>query len=305
GPGGLLLVWAITAVLTVAGALCYAELAAMLPKAGGQYVFLREGITSAAGFLYGWTLFMVIQTGTIAAVAVAMAKYLGVFFSGLTDTVFLSLGSVTLPGGTAPIPIGVSPQRLAAIASILFLTWINARGVKLGAGIQTFLTAIKFGALALLVLLGLVIFRNADVVAANFGSFWGTGDWTLAMIPVIGAAMVGSLFTSDSWNNVTFAAAEVRDPTRNLPRALAYGTLTVSVLYILANLAYLSVLPFQGDPAAADALGQGIAHAAEDRVGAAAVAAMLGPVGGAVMAGGFVTPVAGDDAAGDAASCAL
>src|SRR5690606_5667403 len=243
GPGGLLLVWVITALLTVAGALCYAELAAMLPKAGGQYVFLREGIAPAAGFLYGWTLFTVIQTGTIAAVAVAMAKYIGVFFPAINDAVFLSLGSVTLPGGSAPIPIGVSSQRLIAIASILFLTWINSRGVTLGAGIQTFLTAIKFAALALLVLLGLVIFRNADVVAANFGNFWGTGDWTLAVIPVIGAAMVGSPFSSDSWNNVTFAAAEVRDPTRNLPRALAFGTLTVSVLYILANLAYLSVLP--------------------------------------------------------------
>lgn len=296
GPGGLLLVWIITALLTVAGALCYAELAAMLPKAGGQYVFLREGITPAAGFLYGWTLFMVIQTGTIAAVAVAMAKYLGVFFPALTDTVFLSLGSITLPGGSAPIPIGVSSQRLVAIGSILLLTWVNGRGVTLGAGIQTFLTAIKFVALALLVLLGLLIFRNADVAAANFGAFWGTGDWSIAMLPIIGAAMVGSLFSSDSWNNVTFAAAEVRDPTRNLPRALAFGTLAVSLLYILANVAYLSVLPIQGDAAAPDVLGQGIAHAAEDRVGAAAVAAMLGPIGGAVMAGFIVISTFGCNA---------
>jgi APA family basic amino acid/polyamine antiporter len=296
GPGGLLLVWLVTGLLTVAGALCYAELAAMLPRAGGQYVFLREGITPAAGFLYGWTLFMVIQTGTIAAVAVAMAKYLGVFFPALTDTIFLSFGSLHLPGTEGAIPIGVSPQRVIAIASVLLLTAVNARGVSLGAGIQTLLTAIKTLALALLVVLGILVFRNADVVAANFGNFWGTGDWTLAMVPVVGAAMVGSLFSSDSWNNVTFAAAEVRDPTRNLPRALALGTLGVTVLYILANVAYLSVLPYQGDAAGVGVLAQGIAHAQEGRVGAAAVEAMLGSTGGMVMAGLIVISTFGCNA---------
>ncbi len=296
GPGGLLLVWLLTGLLTVAGALCYAELAAMLPRAGGQYVFLREGITPAAGFLYGWTLFTVIQTGTIAAVAVAMAKYLGVFFPALTDTIFLSFGSLHLPGAAAEIPIGASPQRIVAIASVLLLTAINARGVTLGAGIQTALTAIKTLALALLVVLGIAIFRNGDIAAANFGNFWGTGDWTLAMLPVVGAAMVGSLFSSDSWNNVTFAAAEVRDPTRNLPRALALGTLGVTVLYILANVAYLSVLPYQGDPAGTTALTQGIAHASEGRVGAAAVEAMLGPIGGMAMAGLIVISTFGCNA---------
>ncbi len=300
GPGGLLLVWVITGVMTVAGALAYAELAAMMPKAGGQYVFLREGINPAAGFLYGWTLFGVIQTGTIAAVAVAMAKYLGVFFPGLSDTIFLSLGEIKLWAGPdkpwAAVPIGLSPQRLVAIASIVLLTWVNARGVKLGAGIQTFLTAIKFAALAMLVILGLLLFRNADVAAANFGSFWGTGDWTLAMLPVIGAAMVGSLFSSDSWNNVTFAAAEVREPTKNLPRALAVGTLVVSALYILANVAYLNVLPFQGDPNGVDAVSRGIQNATQDRVGAAAVESMLGPIGGLVMAGFIVISTFGCNA---------
>lgn len=296
GPGGLLVVWVITGLLTVMGALCYAELAAMLPKAGGQYVFLREGIAPAAGFLYGWTLFTVIQTGTIAAVAVAMAKYLGVFFPSLTDTIFLSLGSISLPGTAAAIPIGVSPQRVAAIASIVLLTAVNARGVTLGAGIQTFLTAIKFIALSLLVILGILVFRNAEVASANFETFWGTGDWTLAIIPVIGAAMVGSLFSSDSWNNVTFAAAEVRDPTRNLPRALAMGTGVVSLLYILANVAYLNVLPFAGDPAGTDVLSQGIQHAREGRVGAAAVEAMLGPAGGMLMAGFIVISTLGCNA---------
>lgn len=296
GPGGLLLVWVLTGLMTVAGALAYSELAAMMPKAGGQYVFLREGLSPAAGFLYGWTLFTVIQTGTIAAVAVAMAKFLGVFFPALTDTIFLSLGSITLPGSTSAIPIGVSGQRLVAIASILLLTGINARGVQLGAGIQTFLTAIKFAALALLVLLGLFFLRNAEVASANFANFWGTGDWTIAMVPVVMAAMVGSLFSSDSWNNVTFAAAEVRDPTKNLPRALAFGTGIVSILYVLANVAYLNVLPFQGDPAGTDAVSRGIQYAAENRVGAAAVEAMLGPIGGMVMAGFIVISTFGCNA---------
>lgn len=296
GPGGLMLVWILTGLMTVAGALAYAELAAMMPKAGGQYVFLREGLNPAAGFLFGWTLFTVIQTGTIAAVAVAMARYLGVFFPSLTDTIFLSLGSIHLPGTEAAIPIGASPQRVVAIASILILTWINARGVTIGAKFQTFLTVIKFVALSMLVLLGILFFRNAEVASANWGSFWGTGDWTLAMLPVIGAAMVGSLFSSDSWNNVTFAAAEVRDPTKNLPRALALGTGVVTILYLLANVAYLNVLPFVGDPAGTDAVARGIQNATQDRVGAAAIEAMLGTIGGAVMSGFIVISTLGCNA---------
>ena len=286
GPGGMMLVWILSGGMTLAGALAYAELAAMMPKAGGQYVFLREGLSPAVGFLFGWTLFAVIQTGTIAAVAVAMAKYLAVFFPSLTDTIFLSLGSIHLPGAPESIPIGVSVQRLVAIISIIFLTWINARGVSVGVRLQTFLTVIKALALALLVVLGVLIFRRPDVVAANFGgdAFWGTGDWGLAMLPVIGAAMVGSLFASDSWNNVTFAAAEVRNPTRNLPRALAIGTGLVTVLYILANVSYLSVLPFAGDPNGATSLARGIQHATQDRVASAAVDVMLGTVGAGLMA---------------------
>jgi APA family basic amino acid/polyamine antiporter len=284
GPGGLMLVWVLTGAMTLAGALAYAELAAMMPKAGGQYVFLREGLSPLVGFLFGWTLFAVIQTGTIAAVAVAMAKYLAVFFPSLSDQIFLSLGSIRLPGAPDSIPLGISPQRLVAIASIVLLTWVNGLGVTLGARIQTFLTGIKALALAMLVILGIVIFRRADVVAANFGNFWGTGDWTLAMLPVIGAAMVGSLFSSDAWNNVTFAAAEVRDPTKNLPRALALGTGLVTVLYILANVAYLSVLPFGGSAEGADALSRGIQYATQDRVASAAVEVMLGAAGAAVMA---------------------
>jgi basic amino acid/polyamine antiporter, APA family len=284
GPGGLLLVWIITGLITVIGALAYAELAAMMPKAGGQYVFLREGLSPAAGFLYGWTLFAVIQTGTIAAVAVAFARFLSVLVPSLSPDVFLSLGQVRLPGASDAIQLGLSPQRVVAILSIVLLTAINVRGVRLGAAIQTVFSMAKIGALAVLVLCGLTFWRQPDVAAANFATFWGTGDWTLAMVPIIGAAMVGSLFSSDAWNNVTFAAAEVQNPSRNLPLALAVGTGLVSLLYILTNVAYLNVLPFYGDPSGADALARGIQHAAQDRVGTAAIEVALGARAATVMA---------------------
>jgi APA family basic amino acid/polyamine antiporter len=282
GPGGLMLVWLLTGLMTMAGALSYAELAAMLPKAGGQYVFLRDGLSKSMGFLYGWTLFMVIQTGTIAAVGVAFAKFLAVLVPAVTPDVWLPLGSVTMPGG--PIELGLSHQRVVAIGMILFLTWVNTRGVSLGAKIQTVFTVAKVGALAVLVLLGLFVFRQPEAVAQNRGGFWGTGTWSLAMLPVVGAAMVGSLFSSDAWNNVTFAAAEVREPKKNLPLALAFGTALVSVLYILANFAYLNVLPFTGSAEGATVLARGIQHASQDRVGTAALEVMFGSAGATLMA---------------------
>ena len=284
GPGALLLVWLITGAMTVTGALAYSELAAMMPKAGGQYVFLREGLSPAAGFLYGWTLFTVIQTGTIAAVAVAFARFLGVLVPSITPDIFLPLGSLSLPGAADPIQLGLSPQRVVAVLMIAALTAINILGVRLGAAIQTAFSVAKIGALAVLVLLGLTLFRRPDVAAANFSNFWGTGDWSLAVLPVIGAAMVGSLFSSDAWNNVTFAAAEVRNPTRNLPRALAIGTGLVSALYILANVAYLNILPFYGDPNGTDVLARGLQYAAQDRVGTAAIEVALGSGAAAIMA---------------------
>lgn len=284
GPGALLLVWVITGAMTVTGALAYAELAAMMPKAGGQYVFLREGLSPAAGFLYGWTLFTVIQTGTIAAVAVAFARFLGVLVPSIGPDVFLPLGRLRLPGAADAIQLGLSDQRVVAMAMIAVLTALNIRGVRLGAAIQTVFSVAKVGALAALVLFGLTLFRQPDVVAANFSNFWGTGDWSLAVLPVVGAAMVGSLFSSDAWNNVTFAAAEVRNPTRNLPRALAIGTGVVSALYILANVAYLNILPFYGDPNGSDVLARGLQYAAQDRVGTAAVEVALGAGAAAIMA---------------------
>ena len=284
GPGALLLVWLVTGAMTVTGALAYSELAAMMPKAGGQYVYLREGLSPAAGFLYGWTLFTVIQTGTIAAVAVAFARFLGVLVPSITPDIFLPLGSLSLPGAADPIQLGLSPQRVVAVLMIAVLTGINVLGVRLGAAIQTAFSVAKIGALAVLVLLGLTLFRRPDVAAVNFSNFWGTGDWSLAVLPIIGAAMVGSLFSSDAWNNVTFAAAEVRNPTRNLPRALAIGTGLVSALYILANVAYLNILPFYGDPNGTDVMARGLQYAAQDRVGTAAIEVALGGGAAAIMA---------------------
>jgi len=270
-PGLLLLVWTISGVVTLLGALTYGELAAMFPKAGGQYIYLREGISPLFGYLYGWTLFMVIQTGTIAAVAVAFARFTAVFFPALTPDVFLGF-TMTLPSG--PIQVGLSPQRILAIASVIVLTWINVRGVGTAAFIQTTLTVIKTAALAALIILGITIGRNAEAIAANFGAgFWPAGGVTLALLPVIGAAMVGSLFSMDAWNNVGFASGELKQPERDLPFAMAVGVLVVTVLYVLANVAYLHVLP-------ADT----IAHAPQDRVGTAALQAMFGEPGLYLMA---------------------
>ena len=286
-PGLLLGVWVLTGIVTVMGALNQGELAAMYPRAGGQYVYLREGLSPLWGFLYGWTLFLVIQTGTIAAVVVAFAKYLGVLVPGLTPDVWLSLGHIPAPGdvlaslfGHPPahpesIEIGVSWQRLFGIGIVLALTWVNVQGVRTAAWIQTVFTAAKTLALAGLIVLGLSIGRSATALAANFGHgrFWGAAPLSLAILPVVGAAMVGSLFSSDAWNNVAFAAAEVKNPRRNLPLALGLGTLLVSVMYVLANVAYINVLPL------AD-----IQTAAQDRVATVAMQAIFGGAGVTIMA---------------------
>ena len=284
-PGLLIVVWALTGLITVMGALTQGEMAAMFPRAGGQYVFLREGLSPLWGFLYGWTLFLVIQTGTIAAVGVAFARFLGVLWPAVTPDVFLSLGSVPSPGdllftlvGRPPevqqtIEIGVSWQRLVGIGTVVVLTWVNVQGVRTGAWIQTVLTAAKVVALGGLIVLGLTIGRQAEAVAQNFGDFWGGRAFSLALLPMIGAAMVGSLFSSDAWNNVTFTAAEVENPRRNLPLALAAGTLMVTAFYVLANVAYLSTLTFEQ-----------IQHAAQDRVGTAAAQVIFGDAGLTVMA---------------------
>src|ERR687893_3190474 len=256
-PMWLLIAWLLTGVVTLLGALAYGELAAMYPRAGGQYVFLRESMGPLMGFLYGWTLFVVIQTGTIAAVAVAFGRFLGVLWPGIGPELYawFPRGTVCVGvlGCTDPanaINLGLSPQRLIALLSIAILTWINVRGVREAKIVQTSLTIVKTAALGLLIILGITIGRNATAIAANFadGRFVGTVDVTGAFVVAFGAALVGSLFASDAWNNVTFAAAEVQNPRRNLPRALVLGTGLVTILYVLANVAYLNVLPLYGNP---------------------------------------------------------
>src|SRR5213080_3084057 len=240
-PGLLLVVWAASGVVTLMGALSYGELAAMFPRAGGQYIYLREGISPLFGYLYGWTLFVVIQTGTIAAVAVAFARFTAVFWPGLSPDVFLgSTVHFTQPIGD--VAVGLSPQRLLAVLSVALLTWINVRGVRTAALIQTSLTAVKTAALAALILLGLTVGRHAEAIAANFdGNFWASGGVAVGL-GAIGAAMVGSLFSMDAWNNVGFAGSELTQPERDLPVAMGAGVLIVTVLYLLANVAYLNVL---------------------------------------------------------------
>ena len=285
-PLWLVVAWVLAGVITVLGALAYGELAAMFPRAGGQYVFLRESMGPLMGFLYGWTLFVVIQTGTIAAVAVAFARFLGVLWPPLTPQLFSWLPQFHLatPGG--PVDLGLSPQRLVALLSVAVLTWVNVRGVREGKVVQTTLTVVKTGALALLIVLGLTVGRSATALAGNFdfGRFVGGVDLGSAFAIAFGAALVGSLFSSDAWNNVTFAAAEVQNPRRNLPIALMLGTGLVSLLYVAANLAYLSVLPFHGAAAGATVLERGIQHATQDRVGTAAAEVIFGDAGAAVMA---------------------
>jgi APA family basic amino acid/polyamine antiporter len=279
--------------MTVLGALAYGELAAMYPKAGGQYVFLRESMGPLMGFLYGWTLFIVIQTGTIAAVAVAFGRFLGVLFPTISPEFFTWFPRadvcVAALGCTDPanaITLGLNPQRLIALLSVAVLTWVNLRGVREGKLVQTTLTTVKTGALALLILLGLTLGRNATALSANFGAGHFSGEWTLSytLIVAFGAAMVGSLFSRDAWNGVTFAAAEVKNPSRNLPLALVMGTGLVCLLYIVANLAYLSVLPFDGVAGGATAVARGIRHATQDRVGTAVAETIFGSSGGAIMA---------------------
>lgn len=285
-PLWLMLAWVAAGVITMLGALAYGELAAMYPRAGGQYVFLRESMGPLMGFLYGWTLFIVIQTGTIAAVAVAFGRFLGVLWPAITPDRFAWFPQfdISTPGGL--IEVGLTPQRVIALISIWILTWINLRGVREGKLVQTTLTIVKTGALAGLILLGLTIGRNAGAIAANFGpgNFSGGVDLSSAFLIGFGASLVGSLFSSDAWNNVTFAAAEVKNPQRNLPLALLMGTGLVSGLYILANIAYLNVLPLDGAKDAATVIGRGIQFATQDRVGSAAAEVIFGAIGGTIMA---------------------
>jgi APA family basic amino acid/polyamine antiporter len=286
-PGWLLVVWAITGVLTIVAALSYGELAAMMPRAGGQYVYLREAYSPLWGFLYGWTLFLVIQTGTIAAVAVAFARFLGVLMPAISPTQWI-VPPIILSRNYA---ISLSTQQLVAIVIIVLLTFVNTRGLSLGKWIQNVFTSAKTLSLLALIALAFLVGRNAGAISANFSNFWtpvgvtpiksdlssvgmvlATGG-PIAMLIAICVAQVGSLFSADAWNNITFTAGEVKDPRRNVPLSLALGTGLVITLYLLANVAYLFVLPLDK-----------IQHAADDRVATAAMGVMFGGAGAAIMA---------------------
>lgn len=233
-PGMLLMAWVVTGIITILGALSYGELAAAMPKAGGQYLYLKEAYGPLHGFLYGWTLFTVIQTGTIAAVAVAFAKFTGVFIPEISaDAIMLSIGSFQ-----------INSQQLLAISVIILLTLYNFREVKAGAMLQNVFTVIKVASLLLLVILGLYFGSQVSGSIGNFKPAF-PDMITLTTIGIFGAAMTGSLFSADAWNNITYTAGEVKNPQKNLPLSLFLGTSVVIMLYILANIAYLFALPIE------------------------------------------------------------
>lgn len=274
--GWLIAIWVFTAVMTIAAALSYGELSAMYPKAGGQYVFLKEAFNPLFGFLYGWSSLTVIQTATIAAVAVAFSKFAGYFFPVLDindQNILTTIGN-----------LNIYPAQLLAIVLIVFLTYVNTKGVRGGKMIQTFFTVVKLVSLFGLIIFGLVIAAKAEIWNANWQDAWQiqkratTGEIIgsvagIAILGALAASMVGSIFSSDAWNNVTFIAGEVKNPKRNIGLALFLGTLIVSLIYIATNLMYISVLPLNE-----------IASAPQDRVAVAASMPIFGTMGGKIIA---------------------
>jgi APA family basic amino acid/polyamine antiporter len=294
--GSLLLTWVLTGFLTLAAALSYGELAAMMPKAGGQYVYLRESYSPLWGFLYGWTLLLVIQTGTIAAVAVAFARFLGVLLPAVSPTAWI-VRPVNLSEKYA---ISLSTQQAVGILLIVFLTWMSTRGLRLGKWVQNTFTGAKTLSLIALILLCVLVGWNAEAVSANFADLW-TPRGTVPIRPdlfsvpetsaaagffgllvALAVAQVGSLFSADAWNNITFTAGEVKEPRRAIPVSLAAGTGLVLALYILANVAYLVTLPLTS-----------IQQAPDDRVGTAALSAIFGAPGAGIMAVAIVVSTFG------------
>jgi APA family basic amino acid/polyamine antiporter len=294
--GWLLFLWLLTGLITVFAALSYGELAGMMPKAGGQYVYIQRAYGRMISFLYGWTVFTVIQTGVIAAVAVAFAKYSSVFFPELNYVVTSFSG------------IEITLQQVLAVLSIIFLTYINTRGVQNGKIIQLIFTSAKLFALFALIVLGLAFAFKTDTFSSNMTDMWNAGQTKIlkngdsifvplsgfALLGVLGSTIINSLFSSDAWNNVTFIAGEIKDPKKNIPRSLFLGTLIVTIIYILANLAYLSLLPLKGEPGEPETLkgayevtkviSQGIMFADQDRVGASAASVIFGNIGVSIMA---------------------
>lgn len=292
-PGWLLVVWIITGVLTVTAALSYGELAAMMPNAGGQYVYLREAYSPLWGFLYGWTLFLVIQTATIAAVAVGFGRYLGILFPSISETNYII---EPIRVGSSSYAFSLSTAQLTGVLMIVFLTWMNTRGLRLGKMIQNVFTFAKTGSLIALILLGIIVglIWHSDVAAANFGDLWTvrerlqdvghglTAASAFGLFVAICVAQTNSLFSSDAWNNITFTAGEVKDPRRNIPLSLAFGTGGVITLYLLANIAYLTTLPFES-----------IQTVPSDRVASATAEVIFPGIGAVLMAIAFVVSTFG------------
>tara|TARA_R110000868_G_scaffold368067_3_gene631014 strand:- start:174 stop:1619 length:1446 start_codon:yes stop_codon:yes gene_type:complete len=283
----LLVIWLVTGLITVAAALSYGELAGMMPKAGGQFVYIQRAYGRLVSFLYGWTVFTVIQTGVIAAIAVTFANYSAIFFPALDDVIF-TMGS----------SFAFTNSKALAVISIMLLTYINTKGVQSGKTVQLILTSAKLIALFALIILGLYVGLQTNILSDNFANMWeasktvvnanGTITVTkltgMALLGAAGATMINSLFSSDAWNNVTFIAGEIKEPKKNIPRSLFLGTLIVTVIYVLANVAYLALLPMQGTPGAETAFENGIMFASNDRVGAAAAGMIMGNVSVFVMA---------------------
>ncbi len=283
-PGWLLIAWLITGFMTIMAALSFGELASMMPKAGGTYVYLREAYNPLIGFLYGWTLFLVIQTGTIAAVAMAFGKFFGVIIPWISETnILLDLGLVR-----------ISSVHVIAIGSLALLTWINSRGIKTGKRVQNTFTFTKVVILILLLLAGF-FFAGSEGFRANSEYFWqaatldkATGLVTTLsggmLVAALGMAMVGSLFTCDAWSNITFASGEVINPKRTLPASLFWGTLIAFLLFFLSNIVYIKVLPLRGLPGGADVIERGMAFATNDRLGTAAISSIFGDYAALIMA---------------------
>lgn len=286
-PGLILLMWLVSGIITLIAALSYGELSAMMPQAGGQYIYLREAFNPIIGFLFGWTVFTVIQTGVIAAVAIAFATYTGELIPWFSsENIIADIGFIT-----------ISTKQLLAILLIVFLTFINLRGVRNGKMLQTFFTLAKILALVGLICAGIFVGMNTDVINFNLADFWKPYATTatdgvittellsgIVLWGVVGAAMVGPLFSLDSWNNITYIAGEVKNPERNIPLSLFLGTLIVSILYVLANVAYMMLLPVYGVPDGATVAERGIMFASENRVGTAAASVIFGQSAIVIMA---------------------
>jgi APA family basic amino acid/polyamine antiporter len=283
-PGWLLIVWLITGVMTLIGAISYGELASMMPHVGGQYVYLKEAYHPLIGFLFGWTTFLVIQCGTIAAVAVAFAKFSGVLIPWISEkNVLFCLG-----------PLKIKSTMIIAIAMILFLTWLNTKGIVTGKTVQNIFSSTKVIALFGFIAIGFLATKSIHSLQINKEIFWqaskiGPGNHAtplvgFALIAAIGSALVGSLFSADAWYNVTYISGEVINPKRNVPLSLLFGTLIVSVIYLLTNYIYIKILPLAGSPDGTDALSRGIQYATDDRVGTSAMSVVFGDSAAVIMA---------------------